>query len=273
MEPSGVAIITGATGGIGRACVTNFAKGARVLAVDISADALEALAAERRAAGQDIAVLACEITADGAAGTIIAAARAEGTPVALIHAAGVSPALANAERIMMVNFAATRHLAEACFEIAGPGFAAVLIASMAAYIVDLPQGAAQSLFEGTDDDLWARMAAYCPNAEASYAVTKRGVITLCEREAPRWGRKGARINSISPGIIATPMARAELAHNAMMQGLIDACPAGRQGHPDEIAAAAAFLCSEQASFISGIDLLVDGGAVAALRQPSHAAAG
>jgi NAD(P)-dependent dehydrogenase (short-subunit alcohol dehydrogenase family) len=265
----GVAIITGACGGIGRACALRLAANARVLAVDVDPTALEALRAELLADGHEIVVLACDLAENGAADRIIAAACAAGAPTALVHAAGVSPAMADAEKIMAVNYVATRRLAEACGEILRPGFAAVLIASMAAYVVEVADAAAARLKGPLDDDFWLRAASYCPDREASYALSKRGVIELCAHHALTWGPKGARINSISPGIIHTPMATLELAYNGLaMQQMIEACPAGRLGAADEIAAAVQFLCSPDASFVNGVDLLVDGGAVAALRAMS-----
>jgi NAD(P)-dependent dehydrogenase (short-subunit alcohol dehydrogenase family) len=82
-----------------------------------------------------------------------------------------------------------------------------------------------------------------------------------------WGARGARVNSISPGVIATPMGRQELegASGAFMRSMVEASGTKRLGSPDDIAAAAAFLLSHEASFITGTDLLVDGGVVAAIR--------
>jgi NAD(P)-dependent dehydrogenase (short-subunit alcohol dehydrogenase family) len=218
-----------------------------------------------------VITLACDLTAVGAAASIAASACEAGQPVALVHTAGMSPAIADAKRIMAVNFEASRRLVETLFEIAGPGFSAVLIASMAPYIVAVDPAAAAQLFTPLDDNFWSRLLPFCPDGRATYALSKRGVISLCAREAPRWGARGARINSISPGIIDTPMARKEFELDGdAMQALVDLCPAGRKGNADEIASAAHFLCSDQAAFISGADLLVDGGVVAALHRASMA---
>jgi len=83
-----------------------------------------------------------------------------------------------------------------------------------------------------------------------------------------WGKRGARVNSISPGVISTPMGQAELSgeSGAMMQGMIDVSGTGRIGTPSDIAEAAAFLLGPSASFITGTDLLVDGGVIAAVRS-------
>jgi NAD(P)-dependent dehydrogenase (short-subunit alcohol dehydrogenase family) len=82
---------------------------------------------------------------------------------------------------------------------------------------------------------------------------------LCQRVVLAWAKRGARINSISPGLIDTNMGRLEAAHQEMMAVMLQKTPVGRWGTAEEIAQVAVFLCSEQASFVTGIDILVDGG--------------
>ena len=100
----------------------------------------------------------------------------------------------------------------------------------------------------------------------AYAWAKRGVHRLVQREAERIGRRGGRICSVSPGMIDTPMGRQEAAARPTNGMLVDATPLGREGRSEEVAATVAFLLSDDASFINGIDVLVDGGVVAALRS-------
>ena len=105
----------------------------------------------------------------------------------------------------------------------------------------------------------------------AYVWAKRGVRRLVQQEAVRLGPAGARICSISPGIIDTPQGRQESAQQPTMAMMVEHTPLGREGRADELAAVVAFLLSDEASFMSGVDVLVDGGVCAALRGPSGAA--
>jgi NAD(P)-dependent dehydrogenase (short-subunit alcohol dehydrogenase family) len=97
-----------------------------------------------------------------------------------------------------------------------------------------------------------------PDSGLAYALAKRGVIRACARASVSWGARGGRVNSLAPGLIDTPMGRAEFAQQPMMQQMLDRTPLGRFGTAEEIAGVVAFLLSDAASFISGIDILVDG---------------
>ena len=93
----------------------------------------------------------------------------------------------------------------------------------------------------------------------AYAWAKRGVIAVAARAAVAWGRRGGRVNSLAPGLIDTPMGRQEAEQQPIMKVMLDKTPLERLGQSEEVAGVVAFLLSEQASFISGIDVLVDGG--------------
>jgi NAD(P)-dependent dehydrogenase (short-subunit alcohol dehydrogenase family) len=93
----------------------------------------------------------------------------------------------------------------------------------------------------------------------AYAWAKRGVIAVAARAAVAWGRRGGRVNSLAPGLIDTPMGRQEAEQQPIMKVMLEKTPLGRLGRSEEVAAVVAFLLSDEASFISGIDVLVDGG--------------
>ncbi|MFM8303031.1 MAG: SDR family oxidoreductase, partial [Actinomycetota bacterium] len=96
----------------------------------------------------------------------------------------------------------------------------------------------------------------------AYAYAKRGVQRLVRRTAIAWGPAGGRINSMSPGLIDTPMGRQEFSQQPAMATMLERTPLGRQGRADELAAVVAFLCGPEASYVSGSDVLVDGGCTA-----------
>jgi NAD(P)-dependent dehydrogenase (short-subunit alcohol dehydrogenase family) len=149
------------------------------------------------------------------------------------------------------------------------GSAALFVASMAAHfapatpeqrpLLDLP------LQAGFIDKLAATLP-QPPSPQAAYSLSKIGVVRLCERRATAWGRQGARIVSLSPGMIETPMGLMEFEREPVKRQLLATSPIARQGTMDEIVDAAEFLLSDRASFMTGTDLLVDGGVVAARRH-------
>jgi NAD(P)-dependent dehydrogenase (short-subunit alcohol dehydrogenase family) len=143
------------------------------------------------------------------------------------------------------------------------GGCAVLIASSSAYMMETAEvdAAINKLRQGQDS---APLRAMAPTSDAAYPLSKRAVIRLAAREARAFGERGARIVTISPGLIDTGMGRAEAAKHPQMQVLLENTPLRRLGEANEIATAAAFLCSPAASFISGIDIPVDGGMLAAI---------
>jgi len=238
-----------------------------LLICDLNAAKLDT-AAERLRANGPVETLAGDISAADFGETLAGALA--GRPIgALIHCAGLSPTMAEPARILEVNLAATMRLVEAVRPRMAEGGAAVLFASTAGHMLgtmlDEPIGKADT------PEAVASLTPYAQNAGAAYSISKRGVHLLVKREALAFGQRGARICSISPGIIDTPMARQEYEVEPSMKMMVDTSPLPRMGRPEEVAAVAVFLCSPAASFCSGIDVLVDGGSMSVVlagRQPS-----
>jgi NAD(P)-dependent dehydrogenase (short-subunit alcohol dehydrogenase family) len=218
---------------------------------------------ERTAAalGGDVTWVPCDITDPADLAALAGRVPKLGS---LVVTAGLSPAMAEGERIFEVNLIGMARLLQALDGAIGQGTAAVCFASIAGHGPVPPDAVVAALDDPLAPDLAGRLrAAGVDPADpgSAYALSKLGVIRLVRRLAMPFGRRGARILSLSPGIIDTPMGRQELDDKPMMQPMIDLV--GRMGRPEELASVAAFLVSDGASFMNGCDVLVDGGFVAA----------
>ncbi|MDB5714607.1 MAG: family oxidoreductase [Sphingomonadales bacterium] len=252
-------VITGAGGGMGAETARRFADEGPMLLCDVSEAKLDALVATLP--GQGHRVLAGDLADPAVIDRIVTAVAAGGGLRRLVHTAGLSPMMADARRILDVNLCASVRLVDALLPYAGPDSVALLVASIAGHNAGTDR----------DDDLddpnatgaLDRLASGC-DPYAGYSYSKRGVMRLAEARAAAWGRRGARIVSISPGLIDTPMNAFEFDAHPIVAQMLAATPVPRMGTAGEIADAVAYLCSPAASFITGTDLRVDGGIVAVM---------
>ncbi len=273
-----VFVITGAAGGMGRVCARRLGPQGRLLLTDVAAEALEQTAGQLRAEGLHAETYACDLSNEESVKELAARTRALGSLRGLVHTAGISPTMASWQRIIQVDLVGTARLLNAFLPLAEPDTAVVCIASMAGHLTGTPLASSLSALGGVFDDplhedVLLRLAPVITAASskeeqagAAYGLAKYGVMRLCQRQAAAWGARGARIVSLSPGIIQTPMGLQEFDQQPMMAVLVAQTPLKRMGTPEEIASAVEFLVSTNASFITGCDLLVDGGVTGAMRS-------
>ena len=267
-----VGIATGAGRGMGLACARRLAAMVdTLLLVDLDEAAVTTAAAELP--GAEPFVL--DVTDRDGLTRLAARVRRLGTLRAVAHAAGISPSMAGWRRILSVDLTGTALLAQALRPLATGGTAMVCFASMAPLLggAEPDPAVAAILDDPLDERLPDRLRdALGPAVEDSgqaYAWAKRGVHRFVRQEAIRLGPAGARICSVSPGIIDTPQGQQEAQTHPVMAELVRQTPLGRAGGPNEVAAVVGFLLSAEASFLTGIDVLVDGGVCAAVhgRRP------
>ena len=268
-------LITGAAGGMGRACARLLGMTCDLILTDVAEPSLDAFAQELRAEGYTLVAVQPGDFGDDALRAELIRHLPGDAPFAVIHTAGLSPSMAGWQAIMSVNLIATVRLLDAIETRLTPGSVTVVIASAAGHMtIPHPEAAAllaDPLAPGFLDRIGALIESLAGAVPASpsglsYVLGKQAVLGMVERRAAAWGAKGARIVSISPGMILTPMGRKELAETPGAAELDRAAPAGRSGTPMDIAMAARFLLSDEASFITGSDLKVDGGSIALTRM-------
>lgn len=266
-----IAIVTGAAGGMGRACARRLANTHRLVLTDINADRLSDLAESlREDDNAEIVAMPCGDIGDDDVLSRVAEAAGQGPCKVLVHTAGLSPALAGWKAIITANLVGTARLLDAVEPLLSPGFVGVLLSSTARLFA-APAGAdlAAALADPLQADLMARLEPIlgendAARTEAAYAYSKMWVHDTVRRRAARWSGHGARIVSLSPGFVRTGMTKVEVNERPEIRALFEATPVGRWGTVSDIANAVEFLLSDKASFITGSDIIIDGGLSARL---------
>lgn len=265
-----LAAVIGGCGGMGLACVRRLAQQHAVVLADIDPAKAATIADALGAEGHSVLPLACDVTDPASVADLFARVAAIAPLQTLAHVVGLSPSMAGWARVMDVNLPGAARVADAALPAMARGGAAIFVASLAAHAPAPDQAMLDILDVPLADGLNAAVAGALgrePTSADAYRLSKLGLVRMCRRLSPAWGLRGARIVSLSPGLIRTPMGDLEFKGSPQKQGLLDRTPLGRQGTLDEICDALEFLASDRASFISGTDLLVDGGVAAAGEFP------
>jgi NAD(P)-dependent dehydrogenase (short-subunit alcohol dehydrogenase family) len=270
--PDQIVVVIG-VGGMGQLIARRQGPGHKVLLADFNQDTLHRVVGALQNEGYDVAGHRVDVSDRASVAALTADAAAAGDVVEVIHTAGLSPQQASAQAILRVDLLGVAHVLEEFGEVIAPLGAGLVIASMAGRMAaaQMPVEVQEALANTPADELLDLPFLHTEtfaDAGAAYAMAKRANQVRVQAASVHWGKRGARLNSISPGIIATPMSRDELASDsgAYMRAMIAASGAGRIGTAADIANAAAFLLGPTAAFVNGTDLLVDGGVVAAIRS-------
>jgi len=265
-----VMVVTG-VGGIGLAVARRMGSGVKLVLSDYDKARLEAAAATLSADGYDVMPVAMDVSDREAVTSLAETASSLGTVKVLVHTAGVSWLQAGASApIYRINLLGTAWMLDAFGRIATPGMTAVFTSSIARLFTKVTPELADSLARLPAGELPALVEGELRNApwtdpETAYSVSKVCIYDRVRAAAIAWGACGARLNTISPGGVATIMGRLSMDESDKAKTMLAITPLERVGTPEDIAMATEFLTSSQSMFITGTDLLVDGGVFAAAK--------
>lgn len=259
-----VTVLIGA-GSIGIAVARRVSSGKHVLLADLKNENLDAAATVFSNSGFEVSTATVDVSSRESVTHLAQQATRIGEVTNVIHAAGVSPSQASVETILKVDLYGTALVLEVFGNIIANGGSGVVIASQSGHRLGALSNEQNRLLASTPADQLLSLPmlhlSQVKDTLHAYQLSKRGNSLRVMAEAVRWGKRGARINTISPGIIITPLAKDELAgpRGEGYRRMIELCPVGRAGTSDEVANVAALLMGPEGAFITGSDILMDGG--------------
>lgn len=262
-----VLVLTGA-GQIGMAIARRMGYGKKIIVGDKKMENAEEFARIMINAGFDVVPLEMDLSSRDSILNLISEARKYGEISILINAAGVSPSQASIETILKVDLYGTAVLLEEVGKVIKEGGVGVTISSQSGHRMPALTADEDEQLATTPTGKLLSLDILQPqnirDTLHAYQMAKRCNVKRVMAEAVKWGERGARINSISPGIIVTPLALDEFngPRGVFYKNMFAKCPAGRPGTADEVANVAELLMSDRGAFITGSDFLVDGGATA-----------
>jgi NAD(P)-dependent dehydrogenase (short-subunit alcohol dehydrogenase family) len=265
---SKVIVVVGA-GSIGQAIARRVSAGKHVLLADLRPENVNAAAKVLTDAGFSVSTATVDVSKRASVHALVQTAVSLGDVTGVIHAAGVSPTQASPATILAVDLYGTALVLEEFGKVIAQGGAGVVIASQSGHRLGALTAEQDKALATTPVDELLGLSMLHPNQVKdslhAYQLAKRGNSLRVMAEAVRWGKRGARLNTISPGIIITPLANDELSgpRGEGYRRMIELCPVGRAGTPDEVGTVGALLMGSEGAFITGSDFLMDGGVTAA----------
>jgi NAD(P)-dependent dehydrogenase (short-subunit alcohol dehydrogenase family) len=265
-----VIVVIGA-GSIGQAIARRVSAGKHVLLADLRQENASAAADVLSKAGFEVSTTTVDVSSRASIRELVEAAAALGEITGVIHAAGVSPSQASPTTILAVDLYGTAVVLEEFGKVIARGGACVVIASQSGHRLGALTAEQDKALATTPTDQLLSLPMLQPDQVKdslhAYQLAKRGNSLRVMAEAVTWGKRGARVNTISPGIIITPLAKDELTgpRGEGYRRMIELCPAGRAGTPDEVGNVGALLLGSDGAFITGSDFLMDGGVTASYR--------
>jgi NAD(P)-dependent dehydrogenase (short-subunit alcohol dehydrogenase family) len=275
---SRVSVITGGAGGMGLATAKIVGRDHTVVLCDVRQDRLDDAAATLKDLGINPTTVNCDVTDRPSVAALLETASGLGTVASVIHTAGVSPSMGDADYVMRTNALGTLNVNEVFFAAAGEGSAIVNVASMAAYMLPeslIPTGHFPLALRD-EDAFMEQMTSVCSIAPAdarsglAYAVSKSFVKWYSTSQCERFNGRMLRIVSVSPGSVDTEMGRLE--EQAGAGAMVTDAAVPRWGMPEEMAELFAFCASDRAGYLTGTDILNDGGVIASMKERARAAA-
>ena len=261
-------------GSMGTAIVRKIAAGRKILLGDISEANLERVSHDFRYSGYDVETMIVNALEKESVDSFAEKAASLGDVMYFIDTAGASPHQTNPAHILELDMVGTGYAVDAFGKFMAKGGAGLIISSQTVYMYPIPYETEQELLNTPTEKLMELpfiKEVAMQNSGLAYMIAKRvNHLQVMKAAATTWKARRARINTISPGVIVTPLAYDEFdAAGEGYQQMIDASAAERTGTSDEIAEAGAFLLGEHAGFITGTDLLIDGGVIAAIRTGAY----
>ena len=261
-------IIWMGAGQIGLAIVRRIASGKKIVIGDRSLVNARAAADALNGSGFDAVALEADLSSRESILSLISEACKYGDIRYLVNSAGVSPSQASIETILKVDLYGTAVLLEEVGKVIVSGGSGVTVSSQSGYRMPALTPEADRLLATTPAEELLALEMLRPenirDTLHAYQMAKRCNVKRVMAEAVKWGARGARLNSLSPGIIVTPLAIDEFngPRGGFYNNMFAKCPAGRPGTADEVAHVAELLLEDKGAFITGSDFLIDGGATA-----------